>query len=114
MTPEKELQRLILEWARAQPRIRLWRNRSAEAARNERLNPTRRKERNGSPDLEGWIDGWYLGIEVKDATSKPTHEQALWIAEAVSQGACSFVARSLDGVIEEVRVFRLEKKKGRA
>lgn len=58
----------------------------------------------GSSDLIGWTKfGRFLSIEVKTPGSKPTREQAAWIAAVKSAGGVGFVAVSAEDAIEQLR-----------
>jgi len=103
---ESEIQAQILAWGRMQPGVWIRRERAAEAGKGKRRIA---KSDVGLPDLTGWVDGWALGIEVKDAKGTLSPKQEVWRERMVGAGCCWILARDVSDVVAGVAEFRAEK-----
>lgn len=108
LIPEKSIENSILHWLNMSG-IFAWKNQSVGIF--DPVKKIYRKSNNpfhikGVSDVLGILpDGKLLAIEVKSKTGKASPEQLEFIEKIKKSGGVAFVARSLDEVIETVRVY---------
>jgi hypothetical protein len=106
-TSERLIQAAILGTLGRRSDVRLFRNNQVMAQRG---NVTFRAGLGaGTPDMVGWVSiagaAFFLGIEVKTSTGRPTAEQLAFLRTLAAQGGCAILAHSVDEAENELERF---------
>lgn len=114
--PEKDIQRSILNYLEKRG-VFAWRNNTGALVMPETRSHQRRFIKYGmpgSPDIIAVIEGYFVGLEVKDHTGKQNENQLAFQARLFRAGGIYFVVHTMDEAIEAVEdcITRL-KLKGR-
>lgn len=106
--PEKNIENSILHWLNMSG-IFAWKVQTVgvfDPVKKIYRRSNNRYHIRGISDVIGILpDGKLLAIEVKSKTGKASPEQLEFIEKIKKSGGVAFVARSLDEVIETVRVY---------
>lgn len=100
---EKEIETAILEWLNLQPNCKAWKNNSVgvfDPYKKVFRKSHSKFSQKGTSDIIGIFCGLMICIEVKSRKGRLSPEQSLFLEAMSNLGACAFVARSLDDVIQ--------------
>ena len=106
VTPEGEMQAIILDYMTARERFRVWRNNTGVARTGGRYI---RYGQAGLADIIGYEvgTGRHIEIEVKAGHGRRTAEQVKRIADSEAAGCVAFFAGSKDELNDNLRKFIL-------
>jgi hypothetical protein len=104
VVPEREVQKLILDYFNAQPRTRLYRRNVGRAKLTGGIYV--QFGRRGMSDLWGLSEGRHVEIEVKRIGELPSIHQLSWIDEINDLGGIAFWANSLELAIERFEALK--------
>lgn len=106
-TPEKAIQRAIIDWLNTIPAIKCWRqNTGAVTAKYKGRTRFVRYGQPGQSDIGGIISphGVMLQIEVKRPGNKPTDDQYEWLEMVRRAAGIAFWSDSLESCAAQLRV----------